>query len=311
MKQLLATLCVVFGAMILVCCCGLLLISRNTDRPQMADMQDPAARHQQRPSMRPEAKQPRTETRGDATSHTERDVAAEDYEGQATELPASIQPQHWTDDTGKFSTEATFKQYSNYEVTLVKPNGSTVVVPFKRLSEPDKDYVRMISKSDIPNVHRGRVTTVTSSRSIIVVDDADHSENVILDNVSLGGDDAKKQLVALVFKKVVTVYWYKRSPNRGIIGRVVVNGTCINHQVDEIAVSNPEKSKREELVEYRSRQRVRLQREREELAQWESIAAQQWAASSYMNAAGGGRDVWVNGYIRRDGTYVNGYYRSR
>lgn len=65
------------------------------------------------------------------------------------------------------------------------------------------------------------------------------------------------------------------------------------------------------LAEYQFRI-AELQRNRTE----SKISAKEWerkwleAQSNYGGFLGGGGKVWVNGYTRRDGTYVKGHYRS-
>lgn len=53
----------------------------------------------------------------------------------------------WTDQSGSFSIEAEFVAMTNRVVTLKKPDGNSVRVPFARLSEGDRAFVQARAKA--------------------------------------------------------------------------------------------------------------------------------------------------------------------
>lgn len=53
----------------------------------------------------------------------------------------------WTDATGKFSVAAVFVSYANGQVTIKRDNdGKVITIPFDRLSESSKQYVRSLRR---------------------------------------------------------------------------------------------------------------------------------------------------------------------
>ncbi|NLY02092.1 MAG: c-type cytochrome [Rhodopirellula sp.] len=63
----------------------------------------------------------------------------------ATALPASARK--WTSDDGRFTTEAKLLGYADGKVKLKKDSGETVTISIERLSEADRRYVVLVSRS--------------------------------------------------------------------------------------------------------------------------------------------------------------------
>jgi hypothetical protein len=48
----------------------------------------------------------------------------------------------WTDQTGKYTVEATLEDYKNGELSLRKADGKVVNIPLERMSREDQDFVK-------------------------------------------------------------------------------------------------------------------------------------------------------------------------
>lgn len=54
----------------------------------------------------------------------------------------------WTDNTGKFTVKAKFKSYASGKVTLAKDDGSEIIVPASKLSDPDRSYLAKLKRGN-------------------------------------------------------------------------------------------------------------------------------------------------------------------
>ncbi len=61
---------------------------------------------------------------------------------KARPLPSSPEYRQWTDSTGKYQAEAQFSGMIGSTVRLLKPNGKTVTLPLKKLSQADRKWIR-------------------------------------------------------------------------------------------------------------------------------------------------------------------------
>ncbi len=188
---------------------------------------------------------------------------------------------------------ARFVSYQRLMVTLMTSDGKLHEVPFIALSEADKDYVRRVTQLDIPNLLLGTVSGVVSPIVIKVKNEYGDTEDVRLLEVEHTGNEGRKALVDLAYKKDVVVLWYDRDVNKRIEGIVFQGDILLNIHPSLVVLTK----------EAKSRAKARA----EALAAARSIAVRDSVA---RRAAPSGK-IWVEGYYRKDGTYVRGHYRTR
>ena len=68
-------------------------------------------------------------------------VSVAESEGATGEAPEEFR--EFTDNTGKFKVMAHLVKFEDGSVTLKKEDGSEIVVPYKRLSDDDREWVRL------------------------------------------------------------------------------------------------------------------------------------------------------------------------
>jgi hypothetical protein len=61
--------------------------------------------------------------------------------------PEAAPPRTWTDNTGKFSIEATLEDVKDGQVTLKRTDGRKVTLPSERLSQADQDFLKDLQKA--------------------------------------------------------------------------------------------------------------------------------------------------------------------
>ena len=93
----------------------------------------------------------------------------------------------WTDDSGKFSIDASFVKLENNTVTLKRDDNANIEVPFDRLSKPDRQYIESLLKEsneddvtgqappageiiepgDCPECHGSGIVPITDFRPLV------------------------------------------------------------------------------------------------------------------------------------------------
>ena len=66
----------------------------------------------------------------------------------AKQKPSEKAPRVWSDISGKYTVEATLAGVKQGKVALRKKDGSTVIVPLKRLVQSDRDYIEKAIKEN-------------------------------------------------------------------------------------------------------------------------------------------------------------------
>ncbi len=88
----------------------------------------------------------------------------------------------WTDDTGRHDVEATFVDYVDGNVLLLKDDGSEIAVPLERLSSSDRGYVQYELRRKSINERR-RPSSVHASAPMVSRDEE-------VERISDGSPDA-------------------------------------------------------------------------------------------------------------------------
>ncbi|MCY2990931.1 MAG: thermonuclease family protein [Planctomycetota bacterium] len=149
--------------------------------------------------------------------------------------PIGREPRRWQDETGKFSTEASFVAIDLFTVFLKNTDGVVIEVPYGKLSMRDRLYIDSQTKEI-----RGKVISVTDGNCLAVQDEGKQVHQVRLDGIDAPvlsqpfGTQAKTALSEKVLNMDVTVRFVGKDKHARLVASIFVAGRWINLElVDE------------------------------------------------------------------------------
>jgi endonuclease YncB( thermonuclease family) len=256
----------------------------------------------------------------------------------------------WSDDTGKFHSEAVFVELRGDLVFLKKRDGAIVGIHMMRLSAADQRYVE--SHAMPRHTLVGRVIGISDGDTLTLVDGEKRQFRIRLrgidapENHQTHGDIARQELSSRTYGHDVSVEWNDTDTLEQILGDVFVAHDWINKRLvdgghawhavaddSSIVLSDSEAKAREKRVglwiasdplppwEFRKREEaVKIAKPVPPPPSYQAPAARPSVSSPDYDSGGfelpsftsGESDrVQVRGYFRKNGTYVQPHTRSR